>query len=193
MGYRDVNIPNKGLDVYNRFLQEHQHLKSRHQRDFQRVIGLIKAHALLNCFNREKKEGKPDTIIATQVDIDAGFELYKEIEESNELGLSPYLYRIYKDVFAPLLSLSPDDGTSREEILKKFYEVRHKSLNPQVLKSDIIPQLEAVGLIREEPDKEDKRRMLVYPTVSNYISSPRNVGNDSGVTNTLEEIITKKK
>ena len=92
-GIREINLPNWGEEVYNRFLREHEHLKSRHQRDFQRVIALIKAHTLLNCFKREKKEGKPDTILASQADIDAGFKLYKEIEESNELGLSPYLYK----------------------------------------------------------------------------------------------------
>ena len=166
-GICEVNLPNRGIEVYDRFLKEHEHLKSRHQRDFQRVIGLIKAHALLNCFKREKKEkeGKPDTttIIATQADIEAGFNLYKQIEESNELGLSPYLYKIYQDVLLPLLSPASNNGASREEILKKYYEVKHKSLSPQVLKSDIIPQLEAVGLIREELDSEDKRRMLVYP------------------------------
>jgi hypothetical protein len=85
---------------------------------------------------------------------------------------------------------------SRQNLkLKKHYEVRHKTLSPQTLKADIIPQLEAVGLIRQEADKEDRRRMLVYPTVSNYISfsnekekdeeegeeEERNVDQDNGV------------
>jgi hypothetical protein len=171
-GIREIIIPEDGKAVYDRFMKEHQYLMPRHQRDFPRIFSFIKAHALLNCFNRKKLEGDMTAIVATQSDIDAGFALYKEIEQSNELGLSPYVFNIYQEVVAPLLD--PNIGVLREDILKKYYEVRHKTLSPQTLKADIIPQLEAVGLIRQEADKEDRRRMLVYPTVSNYISSPSN-------------------
>lgn len=71
--------------------------------------------------------------MAIQADIDAGFKLYKEIEQSNELGLSPYIFGIYVDVIAPLLSESYNingEGASKEDILKKHYEVKHKMLSP---------------------------------------------------------------
>lgn len=175
-GIREITIPDDGKTVFRRFISEHPHLKPRHQRDFPRIFSFIKAHALLNCFNREKI--KPDTIMATEADIEAGFKLYKKIEFANELGLSPYIYKIYEDVVEPLLRNvlkdsdgEPVEGKTTQEILKKHYEVRHKTLSPDTLKN-ILFQLESVGLIRLEQDKTDKRRTVVYPTVTFHISSP---------------------
>jgi hypothetical protein len=184
-GITEVIFSDNGKAVYDRFMDEHKYLKPRYQRDFPRIFGFIKAHALLNCFNRDKKEGKPDTIIATEADIDAGFKLYKEIEQSNELGLSPYIYKIYEDVVAPLLLESYNNGdgeaVSNQDILKKYYAVRYKTLSPDTLKN-VLLQLEAVGLVRQEQDKADRRRTVVYPTVSGNISSlQKYMGSDSGV------------
>ena len=106
VGIKEVNIPDDGKSVYARFMKEHPYLRPRHQRDFPRIFSFIKAHGLLNCFNRTRLEGegKPDNILATQADIDAGFDLYSKIELSNEIGLSPYVYDIFSDVFVPLLN-----------------------------------------------------------------------------------------
>jgi hypothetical protein len=161
-GVREVVVPDNGEGVYERFRKEHPYLLPRHQRDLPRIFAFIKAHALLNCFNREKSiddSGRTNAIMATQVDINAGFELYKDIELANDLGLSPYLLGIYQDVFAPLLLLNNGESTndvSREDILDKHYQVRHKTLSPETLKREIIPQLETVGLISQQPDPEDK-------------------------------------
>jgi hypothetical protein len=173
-GIREVIMRDGGKGVYDRFINEHPYLQPRHQRDFPRIFSFIKAHTLLNCFNRDKPEEKQDTIIATQTDIDAGFVLYKEIVLSNELGLSPYIFKIFVDVIAPLLSYDGiQKGVTREEIIKKHYEVRHKMLSPETLKREIIPQLEIVGLIAQEPDPDDKRKLLIYPTVSTPIISAK--------------------
>ena len=158
---REIVIPDDGRVVYEKFMQEHKHLKPRYQRDFPRVFALIKAHALLNAYKREKLSD--DTILANETDIEAGFALYSEIESSTELGLSPYLYSIYIDVIKPLLDQDGiDKGVSREEVIKKFYQVRYRPLSPQTLKQEILPQLEAVGLIEQKPDPEDKRKMLIH-------------------------------
>jgi hypothetical protein len=141
-------------------MKEHDHLMPRHQRDYPRIFSFIKAHALLNCFNREKLS--EDTILANQTDIDAGFALYKGIEQSNEMGLSPYILKIYDDAFMPILKVN--EGVSREDILKQYYKTRHKPMSPEILRLEIIPQLEAVGLIYQE--EGERRKMLVYPTVS---------------------------
>jgi hypothetical protein len=160
-GIREIIIPDRGKPVFDRFISEHKHLIARHQRDLPRIFGFIKAHALLNCFNRERLvNGKSGTIIATQADIDAGFALYKEIEESNELGLSPYIYRIYTEVIEP--KLDPIKGLSRKDIRSKYFSVFHKSLSTK-FEDAIIQQLEAAGLVQKEPDPEDRRKMLVYP------------------------------
>jgi hypothetical protein len=86
-GIRKIKIPGEGKAVFERFVNEHEHLMPRHQRDYPRVFSFIKAHALLNCFNRQKIS--EDTIMANEKDIKAGIELYKGIEQSNEMGLSP--------------------------------------------------------------------------------------------------------
>jgi hypothetical protein len=181
-GINEVIIPDDGKGVYDRFINEHPYLQPRHQRDFPRIFSFIKAHTLLNCFNRDKLEGKHDTIMATQTDIDAGFVLYKEIELSNELGLSPYIFRIFVDVIAPLLSYDGiQKGVTRDDIIRKHYEVRHKMLSPETLKREIIPQLEIVGLIVQEPDPDDKRRLLIYPTVSTPIISAKLAEASNGI------------
>jgi hypothetical protein len=186
---REVIIPNEGRDVYDRFMTEHKYLMPRHQRDFPRIFSFIKASALLNCFNREKVMNghgdKPVTILATQVDINAGFSLYREIELSNELGLSPYVFKIYKEVFEPLLK--PDWGLSRKDLRSKHYEVFHKTLSDKV-ESAIILQLESAGLVEQQPDPADKRKNLIYPTVSGNISSKAEqnyIPQDSGVRQTI--------
>lgn len=204
-GVKEVIIPNHEKDVCERFLKGHRYLVPRHQRDFPRIFSLIKAHALLNCFHRDElKNGQadqPHAILATQKDIDAGFELYQEVELSNELGLSPYIFRIFSEVFAPLLK--PESGITREEILKQYYAVFHKTLSPETLKKEIIPQLDTVGLITQEPDPGDKRRLLIYPTISTPIISVRiaenkqdsskngenSRGEDGGVKVTLDSVM----
>src|SRR5688572_5990361 len=102
------------------------------------------------------------------------------------MGLSPYLLKMYDDVFMPILD--PHEGVSREEILKQYYKARHKPLSPEVLRLEILPQFEAVGLIYQE--EGERRKMLVYPTVSHtYNKSIIDAANasvsDSGVMTSL--------
>jgi hypothetical protein len=176
-GIREIIVPDDGKAVYDRFMKEHTYLMPRYQRDYPRIFSFIKAHALLNCFNRDKIG--PNTIMANDTDIDAGFALYKEVELSNELGLSPYVFRIYVDVIAPLLAYDGmGDGVTRDDVIKKYYEVRHKMLSPETLRKEILPQLEVVGLIRQEPDQEKKSRILIYPTVSTPFISKKIAENE---------------
>jgi hypothetical protein len=44
----------------------------------------------------------------------------------------------------------------------KYYSVFHKSLSPKT-EDSIIMQIESAGLIQQEPDPDDKRRVLIYP------------------------------
>ncbi len=179
-GIREVIIPNHEETVCQRFLKKHQFLMPRHQRDFPRIMSLIKAHALLNVFHREKvmngHGGEPISILARQDDIDAGFALYEKIADSNERGLSPYVYGIFETVIKPL-----GQGVKREEVQRKYYEVYHEMLSAEALKREILPQLETVGFIVQEPDPDDKRRLLIYSTVPPPIISESNRGEHTGV------------
>jgi hypothetical protein len=158
-GIKEVRIPDYQTLVLKRFLEEHPHLKARHQRDLPRIINLIKSHALLNCFNRQR-QGDDNTIEAAEQDINAGFDLYKEISEANEAGLSPYIYKIYMEVIKP--HLDGEDGLDKKQIQREYYRVFHKPISSSAL-NDIYSQLEAANLIELQQDPGDGRRTLVFP------------------------------
>ena len=46
-------------------------------------------------------------------------------------------------------------------------------MSHETFKSEIIPQLDIVGLIVQETDPDDKRRLLIYPTMSTPIISAK--------------------
>lgn len=156
-GIRDVIIEDAEATVLRKFKEDRKHRIARHMRDLPRIMALIKAHALFNCFTRTGKTAT--AILATEDDIQAGFRLYSCIESSNELGLSPYLYSIYINVMQPLLS--EGQAATTKEILKKFYDVRHKYLNRDGLE-EILRQLETSGFIEREQDPNDRRKILVF-------------------------------
>jgi len=154
-GIRNVIIrdPEKVLGA---FLERYPHLKPRTQRDFPRLIGLIKAHAMLNWLHRERADN--DCIKANEEDVIAGFELYGEIARSNELGLAPALMGFYEKVLAPQQG---GPGLDRTDVQKLYYRAFHRTISERTLTREILPALEAAGLISQEPDPEDRRRTIV--------------------------------
>lgn len=164
-GIRNIVIPDVE-EILKRYLGGRSSLKPRDQRDFPRLLRLIKALALLNCFNR--KEVHPGTIEASREDVEEAFRLYGIIAPSNELGLAPETYEIFVKVIAPLAS--ENHGISRKEIQKRYYDVFHRPLQDYRLRQQILPSLESAGLIRQEPNPENKREILIYPTVPLTIS-----------------------
>ena len=62
------------------------------------------------------------------------------------------------------------EGIHPKDIMRKYYTARHKPIAPKRLK-DILEQLETVGLIRLDIDKEgDRRQKLVYATALSKIT-----------------------
>lgn len=157
-GIRNIIIPNTSK-LAERFIKTHRYSAPRQLRDLPRLISLIKFHALLNVFNRERID--EETILAKEEDIEAGFRLYSMTAESNELGLSPEIYRIFKEVIQPICK---DIGVTRREILIQYHRVYHRPLNPRRLRDEILPALEAAGLIRQESNPNDQRERLVFIT-----------------------------
>jgi hypothetical protein len=174
----DVTIPDQEA-VYKRFLGSHSRLAPRHQRDLPRILALIKAHALLNCWHRKKQS--EHTILANQDDIEAGFWLYGLVAKPNELGLSPAVYEIHESVIKPLLL---EHGmVERQMILAKYYEQYGRFLSEEKLRREILPALEASGLVMQAPDPDDRRRMLVGTPHPPPISQPvpvETIGGTSG-------------
>lgn len=166
--------------IYEQFRNSHPRFAPRNQRDISRILALIKAHAVLNCWDR--KQDQPGTIIATSDDVEMGFWLYGLVAEPNELGLSPQLYMTYKDVIKPNLT---ETGLGKEQINKLYYDCYGRRLPWRALDRDILPALDASSLISLRADPTDRRRMLVYPPHTG------NTFNDSNNIATIWDTSTK--
>ena len=156
---KEIKISNSEL-IKKLFFKDIKQPKPRHQRDIARVMSLIKVLALLNLWFREK-EG--EAIIANDDDIKEAFKIWESISESQELNLPPYVLNLYKDVILEGYT-ALKKGLSRQEVMKKHFEVYGRFLPDWQLRQWIIPMLETSGLITQEADVLDKRKMLVYPT-----------------------------
>lgn len=168
--------------------------KPRHQRDINRVISLIKAFALLNLWFRERDSS---TIIANDDDIKEAFRVWGVISESQELNLPPYIHRIYTDVLVPAWQEEQDAGgalalgLTRQEVMKKHFQVTGRLLADWFLRQQIIPMLENSGLINQEADPNDKRRMLIYSSSSLNVSGKKNNSELGGGVNTTSNEVKK--
>ena len=141
------------------FLKRSKVLKPRHMRDIGRVISLIKAFALLNLWHREA-EGL--TIIANEKDIEDAFRIWDTVSESQEFNLPPYVYNLFLEVILPAYE-EKKEGITRKEVMQKHFEVYERVLADWQLRQQIIPMLETAGLVIQEPDPNDKRRILISP------------------------------
>ncbi|HML02475.1 MAG TPA: hypothetical protein VK487_03775 [Candidatus Bathyarchaeia archaeon] len=142
--------------IAQKFFESRPTLTPRHQRDISRLLALIKAHALLNFCSRQRT---PDahSIIATSEDVVVGFNLYEQIAQSNELGLPPEVFDIYQRIFSKLR----ENGITRKDLASLYFAEFHKPLSGK-RQDEILKLLNGIGLIREEADQNDRRRMLIY-------------------------------
>lgn len=180
-GIKEIKIssPEK---IEERFLKKNKMLKPRHARDIGRLISLIKSFALLNLWFREK-DGS--TIIADDDDIEEAFKIWEAISESQELNLPPYIYHLYQEVIIPAWNeknkeWSKELGLSRQDIAQKYHQVYGRFIPDWQLRQQIIPMLETAGLITQEPDPSDKRKILIYPTTPLTISKEQNNSESGG-------------
>ncbi|GFP21282.1 hypothetical protein HKBW3S06_00508 [Candidatus Hakubella thermalkaliphila] len=162
--------------IEEEFFGKNKALKPRHARDIARILSLIKCFALLNWWHRDR-DGS--TVVANEDDVKEAFKIWDEIAESQELNLPPYIYNFYKDI---ILAAWKEEkaGLSRGEILKKHFEVYSRVLPDWQLRQEILPMLETAGLISQEPDPADKRKILVYPTTPLTISQSKNYSESHG-------------
>jgi hypothetical protein len=135
--------------------------------------------ALLNLWHREKHNDR--TIVANREDIEAGFWLYGLVAKPNELGLSPQIYEIHESVIRPLLV--QHGMVDRQTILAEYRRLYGRFVGDEKLRREIIPALEASGLVMQAPDPDDRRKMLVCTPNSSPISnqpSLETIGGTSG-------------
>jgi len=180
-GVKDIKIPkNLHQSIKQKFYGEKKRLKPRHQRDAKRLIALIKLFAVLNYWWRNK-EG--EFITANETDLEAAFAIWDKIAESQELNLPPYVFDLYKQVLVsgwqekmaeqekqptPSQLIAGEKpqaaGLNRMEIAKKHMQVYGRHIPDWQLRQEIIPMLESSGLIMQEADPKDRRKILIYPT-----------------------------
>lgn len=168
-----INIGQSRL-VHKMFFDRIKNLKPRHQRDIGRIINFIKIFAILNVWERKIIEGN---LYSDEADVLEAFSLWDSISESQELNLPPYVFNFYKDIIMPKFKEKNsvahggvNFGLSRQEILEKHFQVYGRFLPEIQLRQQIIPVLKIAGLIVEEADPLDKRKVLLYPTTPYTIS-----------------------
>ncbi len=198
-GIREINIASH-QKVIDRFLTENKVLKPRHQRDIKRLASLIKSFALINLWWRDRSG---TTITANEDDIEQAFKVWDTISVSQELNLPPYIYNLYQEVILKAWgdkNANKGDGfeeataklgLSRQELLQKHFEVYGRMLDTHQLRQQILPMLETAGLIVQETDPDDKRKMLIYPTALTTISPSQNNSELRGGVKIKEKTIAK--
>jgi hypothetical protein len=145
-----VKIPEeKRSQIYQQFLEDHNFLIPRHQRDISRLLAIIKAHALLNFMHRERVG---DSIIVNDEDVEAGFRLYYGVAEANEMGLSPELFNVYSKLKPHFNS----DGLNLIEFQAAYYREFHKPIGYDTARKTL-KTLCSVGLLTEKTDPNDRR------------------------------------
>ncbi len=177
--------------IAENFFKKHNSLIPRHQRDISRLMAMIKAHALLNAFQREQP--LEYTILANETDMNEGFRLYEEFSAANELGLPPEVFNIFEKIKTQI----PEKGITKREFAKKYYNTFHRTVGKKRLEQ-ILNLLLAVGLITEEDDPEDKRRKKYTVTPQGVFNSNNNkdesgnnekINTPEGVSNSQQKII----
>ncbi|MFH1188721.1 MAG: hypothetical protein V1652_02645, partial [bacterium] len=170
---KQANIQEIKIDLYDiiekRFISTSKTLKPRDQRDIKHLIAIIKSFALLNLWWREQNGS---TIIANKSDIETGFQIWESIATSQELNLPPYIHNLYWEIIVSACKERNIDieseiriGITRQDILDKHYKVYGRMLDSNQLRQQILPMLETTGLIIQEPDPNDKRKILVFPSL----------------------------
>lgn len=176
-GIESIDIEKPEL-IQKIFFQNHKILKPRHSRDIGKIISIIKALALLNLWNHKLTDS---TLYANENDIRDAFSVWATIGDAQELSISPYIYSVYKEVILPAWLDKNKEGLSRQDIQKAYYKVYGRPVASWILRQEILPAIENSGLIIQEPDSQDKRKMLVYPQDALTISPEQNadVGQDA--------------
>ena len=186
----DVIISNPAY-IEKVFLSKKTYLKPRHQRDAGRFIDIIKSFALLNFMFRERKG---NLLIADIKDVEEAIKIWDNISESQDYGLSPYAYQLFKEIITPAYEKKNKEninfeklGISRQEISKMHYELYGRLLPDWQLRQDILPALETAGLITQDIDPNGSRKKLVYPTLLLTVSDNSNCELYGGVDSNNEQ------
>lgn len=190
----DVIVPNPD-EIVRRFNAKFKTPKPRHMRDMNHLMSLIKATTLINVWHRRRSDGM---IVASQSDIDQVFDLWGRLIEAQDMNVPPAVMYIYKKYMLPayLDKLLDRDytaamekrliGLSRQELSAYYFRKEGSPLNDEQLRKQVLPQLEASGIVtQEKPQEGDKRSPHIfpiwYPPEINDPLNPNYDGNSGGL------------
>ena len=173
-GITEIRIDNPEM-VRKMFNKSIKHPKPRHQRDIARVISLIKVLALLNLWFRKREAS---VLFSNEDDIKEAFKIWEVVSESQELNLPPYVLNLHRDVIVSAFNTT-GRGLTRQEVMQKHFKIYGRFLPDWQLRQWIIPMLETSGLIYQEADSLDKRKMLIFPT-SGSLKQDKKIYSESG-------------
>lgn len=189
----DIIVPDP-VAIVRRFNAQFKKAKPRHMRDMNHLMGLIKVAALLNVWQRRLPDGQ---VVASQADIDEVFSLWGRLFESQDLNVPPSVIHYYKVFILPAYEeklLNPKNtevmekklaGLSRQELAAYYFRKEGSPLNQEQLRKEILPQLEASGMItQQKPEEGDKRSPHIipiwYPSQDKDPKKPNYVGKAPG-------------
>ena len=163
-GNLEIIIENPGI-IRDRFLKNRDKLKPAYQRDIKKILALIKVMALLNLWFKKRKG---NTIYSSDEDIEDALSIWQEISISQDLGIPPYVYDIYKIIYSAFIRNNKKNtkrriGIDRKDVQIAYFDIYGKSLNPYSLRAQILPLLENSGLIYQENGDIDKRKKYIIP------------------------------
>ena len=163
-GNLEIIIKNPDI-IRDRFLKDRNKLKPAHQRDIKKILSLIKVMTLLNLYFRERKG---NTIYSNDEDIEDALSVWEEISTSQDLGIPPYVYDIYKIIYSAFIRKNKKNtkrriGVERKEAQIAYFNTYGKSFDPYKLRAQILPLLENAGLIYQENGDIDKRKKYIFP------------------------------
>ncbi len=153
MQFKNITVAEElQVDINEKFLELHPTLQARHQRDIGKLIGKIKAFAMLNYYNR--KHDLNGNLEVNREDVLNGFAQYETYRESNELGLPPEAY----DTFLQLKEDFLNPGMTIEEYQKAYFQIFKVPLGRDKARNNL-KMYETVGLLYENQDPNDKRKI----------------------------------
>jgi ribosome recycling factor len=108
-------------------------------------------------------------ITVARKDINDALELYSHISVTQNLGISPYHHTLYNEVIKPCymeklgLNFGHDiSGITYQDILNYNYKHKKLKLGYNDLRMQVIPELEACGLVEKEYSTENQRKVMIY-------------------------------
>ena len=136
---------------------------SRDMRDYNRLLSLIKANAILNFFNRpilcvEREGERREFLIATPLDLKVALEIFSGLEETTRTGVPGHILWFFHNVVEKLYR---ERGPVRyNDLMEEYNRIAERTVSSRTIRRwcDVLSE---IGWIDKQPDPDDKRHYLI--------------------------------